>query len=100
MNINKGEKMQKPTIVKRFKSKPKVIEALQFNGNNCFEILHFMGRSSDIIEAELNNTDCPTINTLEGDLRTSVGDWIIKGVKGEFYPCKSEIFELTYEELT
>lgn len=39
------------------------------------------------------------INTLEGEIEASYGDWIIKGVKGEFYPCKPDIFELTYEEV-
>lgn len=40
------------------------------------------------------------IQTLEGEMRADVGDWIIKGVKGEFYPCKPEIFDLTYEMVT
>jgi len=40
------------------------------------------------------------IFTLEGSLTASVGDWIIKGVKGEFYPCKPDIFEATYEEVS
>ena len=40
------------------------------------------------------------INTLEGPLNVSEGDWIIKGVQGEFYPCKPDIFEATYEEIT
>ena len=38
-----------------------------------------------------------SVHTLEGDMRASVGDWIIKGVNGEFYPCKPDIFEKTYE---
>jgi hypothetical protein len=81
----------------KFRKKPIVIEAIQFTGSNCFECMHFMNRSSDIWEAELQETDNPTINTLEGDFRTSPGDWIIKGIKGEFYPCKPGIFEATYE---
>jgi hypothetical protein len=40
------------------------------------------------------------IQTLEGVMEASVGDWIIKGVKGEFYPCKPDIFKMTYEEVT
>jgi hypothetical protein len=39
------------------------------------------------------------IDTLEGDMQASVGDYIIKGVEGEFYPCKPQIFELTYENV-
>lgn len=53
-----------------------------------------------------NETGCPfeftgdhemTIHTLEGDMHLSKGDWIIQGVQGEFYPCKPDIFEATYE---
>lgn len=40
-----------------------------------------------------------TLKTLEGNMRANVGDWIIKGVKGELYPCKPDIFEATYEEV-
>jgi hypothetical protein len=39
-----------------------------------------------------------SIRTLEGDHTASMGDWVIKGIKGEFYPCKPDIFEMTYEE--
>lgn len=84
----------------KFKTKHVVKEAIQFTGSNCFEVMRFMGRESDIWEAELQQTDWPTINTLEGDLGTSPGDWIIKGIKGEFYPCKPDIFEATYEPVT
>lgn len=83
----------------KYRKKPVVIEALLFTGKNCFEIMHFINRSSDIWQAELHNTDCPVIHTLEGDLHTSPGDYIIKGVKGEFYPCKPDIFEITYEAI-
>lgn len=40
-----------------------------------------------------------TIETLEGDMTASINDWIIKGIKGEFYPCKPDIFEATYEAI-
>ncbi len=39
------------------------------------------------------------IATLEGEMNVSVGDWVIKGIKGEFYPCKPDIFEKTYERV-
>lgn len=81
----------------KFRKKPVVIEAVQFDGKNCFEILKFMGRASDIWEGDLLPFDIPVIYTLEGDLTASVGDWIIKGIRGEFYPCKPDIFEATYE---
>lgn len=81
----------------KFRKKPVVIEAVQFTGSNCFDVLRFMGRTEDIFTADLNQSDIPIIHTLEGDMSCSVGDWIIKGVKGEFYPCKPDIFKLTYE---
>lgn len=43
--------------------------------------------------------ECIRINTLEGVMRAAPGDWIIRGVKGEFYPCKPDIFAVTYEEV-
>lgn len=79
----------------KYRKKPVVIEAIQFTGKNCYDILSFIGRKAGLME--LQQADCPTIQTLEGDMRTSPGDWIIKGVKGEFYPCKPDIFEATYE---
>lgn len=73
-----------------FRKKPVVIEARQLTDTNSAEIAQWCKGS---------NRDMPnvTIPTLEGDMTASVGDWIIKGVKGEFYPCKPDIFEKTYE---
>jgi hypothetical protein len=86
----------------KFRKKPVVIEAEQFNGNNGG---HIRVWSSDAVIASpvLEPTeDNPTgsylqIKTLEGVMTAIVGDWIIKGVKGEFYPCKPDIFEATYD---
>lgn len=86
-------------VGKLFRTKPVVKEAIQFTGSNCFEVLAFMGRTRDVIDGELMQTDCPVINTLEGPLYTSPGDWIIRGVRGEYYPCKPDVFEKTYEPL-
>lgn len=83
----------------KYKKKPVVVEAIQFTGRNCFDVLRFMNRASDIWEADLMQTDHPTIYTLEGDMTASPGDYIIKGIKGEFYPCKPDIFEATYEKV-
>lgn len=77
---------------KFYRKKPVVISALQWTGENSAEMLKFCERC--FFKAE--HTDL-TIVTLEGDMQATVGDYIIKGVKGEFYPCKSEIFLLTYE---
>ena len=82
----------------KFRKKPIVIEAIQFTGGNLFECLHFMGESQDVIDnLELHATDSPVIHTLEGTMHTSQGDWIIRGVQGELYPCNPDIFAATYE---
>lgn len=83
----------------KYRKKPVVIEAVQYNGMNSAEIAQFMGviiRTKTSPE-EGNPSGKITIETLEGDMKASIGDFIIKGVQGEFYPCKPDIFELTYE---
>ncbi len=82
----------------KYRKKPVVIEAVQFTGDNCIEVLGFIG-SPHVDNRELHTTDHPVIHTLEGGLTASSGDWIIKGVKGEFYPCKPDIFAATYERV-
>lgn len=75
----------------RFRKKPVVIEAIQFIGNFT-ELEEFVGGDAAFHNGEL------VIATLEGAMRAKPNDWIIKGVKGEFYPCKPDIFEATYEK--
>lgn len=82
--------------VKKFKKKPVVIEAIRFNGWNAGEINDWMYRTGKYPTYFQDNID---IETLEGTMTANVGDYIIKGVKGEFYPCKPDIFEQTYDEL-
>ena len=77
----------------KFRKKPVVIEAIQYLGNNLVEVANFM---NDEYDFHPKNEEI-IIRTLEGDMKASIGDWIIKGVNGEFYPCKPEIFEKTYE---
>ncbi len=77
----------------KYRKKPIVIEAVQWNGNNMDELNTF-NECSDAFGFYANKI---TIETLEGVMTASIGDWIIKGVKGEFYPCKPDIFEATYE---
>ena len=79
---------------KKYRKKPVVIEAIQWTGKNLSEIDNFMG---GIVE---NKETTLVIHTLEGDMKASIGDYIIKGVNGEFYPCKPDIFAKTYEEVT
>lgn len=82
-------------MIMKYKKKPVVIEAIQWTGENHRDIDDFCG------DAILNlvNPDDPklVVRTLEGDMTASVGDYIIKGVKGEFYPCKPDVFAETYE---
>jgi hypothetical protein len=77
-----------------YRKKPVVIQAVQWTGENNTEILHFC--SSCYITSSGKSKDL-VVSTLEGDMSASVGDFIIKGVKGEFYPCKEDIFDMTYE---
>ena len=79
----------------KFRKKPVVIEAVQWTGENVREMADFLDSYRTVV------SDRPiTIITLEGNLRADVGDWIIKGIQGEFYPCKSDIFEKTYEQVS
>ena len=78
----------------KFRKKPVVIEAVQWNGDNVTEMSNFA--KINLIFKENNKL---AIRTLEGEMEANVGDWIIKGVKGEFYPCKPDIFVETYEEV-
>lgn len=77
----------------QFRKKPVVIEAIKFTGtrDNWDEIEKFVGGDANFMDGKL------VIATLEGPLNASNGDYIIKGIKGEFYPCKPDIFEQTYE---
>lgn len=78
----------------KYRKKPVVIEAIQYDGTgNGFEIiLNFVGD-----ELWCNDDGDVMIATLEGDHRVSAGDYVIRGVNGEFYPCKPDIFEKTYD---
>jgi hypothetical protein len=75
--------------------KPVTIECMKWDGENIEEIKAFVG--SAYIGGENDIDKKLVISTLEGDMLASVGDYIIKGVKGEFYPCKPDIFEKTYD---
>lgn len=78
---------------KKYRKKPVIIEVIQWNGENLSEIDKFTQGKVKKHESVL------IIPTLEGDMYVSLNDYIIKGVKGEFYPCKPNIFLATYEEV-
>lgn len=67
------------------------IEAVQYDGNNADEIKDFIGADNLVW-----NSDRILVKTLEGNMKANAGDYIIKGVKGEFYPCREDIFLETY----
>lgn len=79
------------TMPAKFRKKPVVIDALQYTGRNQFEVMSFVDGRVKVDSEGL------IIPTLEGQHIASPGDWIIRGVKGEFYPCKPDIFAMTYE---
>jgi hypothetical protein len=81
----------------KYRKKPVVIETIQWTGNNIEEIFNFMGKLPEYMEGFKNKDEILGIQTLEGLMVANIGYWIIKGVKGEFYPCKPDIFEATYE---
>lgn len=80
----------------KFRKKPVEIEAVQFTATEPNGA--FLREWSDHQVRYHDGSTC-YIDTLEGTMEARVGDWIIKGVKGEFYPCKPDIFAATYEEV-
>ena len=85
----------------RYKKKPLEIEAIQYDGKNLQECSDFCNGKLTIYDNLVHNIQSMRISveTLEGIMLVSAGDYIIKGVKGELYPCKPDVFELTYESL-
>lgn len=84
----------------QYRKKPVVIDAVQWDGNQC------VGGKPEWLELGIPDqqpgtvmriNDTVHIGTLEGVMVASAGDWIIRGIKGELYPCKPDIFEATYE---
>lgn len=80
----------------KYRKKPVVIEAIQWNsGDNIKKIQEWLG--SNLISEARDGVVGYWVKTLEGNMMISWGDYIIQGVSGEFYPCKPDIFEKTYE---
>ena len=83
-------------MIKKYRKKPVVIEAIQYTKDNYWEIADFVGNTFLSLPDNEGNI---CIGTLEGTHIARLGDYIIKGIKREFYSCKPDIFELTYEEV-
>ena len=108
MNEETPERNQEMSEIKRYRKKPVVIEAVQWDGTS--------GGANTVIDWISGNEGCAryhcapggctgteeghrvAIETLEGTMSADAGDFIIRGVQGEFYPCKPDIFEKTYEK--
>lgn len=93
----------------KYRKKPVEVEAIQWTGDNTLQVIRFMGQDVDFDRymerdkfsdyVDYARKEGLKIHTLEGEMTASVGDYIIKGVQGEFYPCKPDIFEATYEKV-
>lgn len=88
----------------QYRKKPVVVDAIQWDGGaiSTIRIERFIGKELEMKPVPIGGTieDARLyIPTLEGLMEASIGDYIIKGVKGEFYPCKPDIFEMTYEKM-
>lgn len=84
----------------KYRKKPVEVEAVQWTGGNPHEILNLAGDSARHFSVDfVDGTTWLEVGTQEGVVRAYCGDWIIKGVNGEFYPCKPDIFEKTYERV-
>ena len=85
----------------KFRKKPVEIEAMPFERGRWKDLLEFTNNTAKdlTIERRINGKATCVIPTLEGQHIANEGDWIIKGIKGEFYPCKPDIFVMTYDKI-
>ena len=81
----------------KYRKKPIVIEAMQFTEDSKDRVFNFVmcNASADFQDEK----PVLRIQTLEGVMTANLGDWVIKGIGGEFYPCKPDIFAATYDEV-
>ena len=91
--------MEMINMIKNYIKKPVEVQAIQWTGDNLEEIYEFVGAENLLFRSKsLNQKFGLYIKTIEGDMYASINDFIIKGIKGEFYPCKPDIFHETYIE--
>lgn len=92
---------QAATTPRKYRKKPEVVEAMQWDGTaiSATRILEwgFSGLGTATYDYSKPEQQRLRIRTLEGSLYASPGDWIIRGIAGDFYPCKPEIFANTYD---
>jgi hypothetical protein len=82
----------------KFRKRPVIIEAEQYEDTFSFA-LKIKNWTGSVVDPIYINPGICEIKTLEGTMTVSGGDWIVKGINGEFYPCKPDIFEKTYERV-
>lgn len=86
-----------------YESKPKVVKAMEWDGSveSTKEIIRYCeGKVTHKAERHIGGLNKLYIATLEGEMEASLGDYIIQGVKGEFYPCKPDVFHKSYSNTT
>lgn len=81
-----------------FRKRPVEVECERYTGENGFMMAHWSNGDIKEMPGDAAFPKHLEIKTKEGVMSAQVGDWIIRGIKGEFYPCKPDIFEATYEE--
>ena len=84
-------------MINKYRKKSVIVEAVIWTGNNIDEVKELAKNATENLIFDNNDL---FIETLEGNMKVSVGDYIIKGVEGEFYPCKPNIFKKTYETVS
>ena len=85
----------------RFRKRPVEVEAIQWTGDNLQEIVEWADPLEDDTSALIGlSSGRLVILTLEGEMYAPAGWWVIRGVQGEYYPCKPDIFEATYERVS
>ncbi len=80
----------------KFRKKPLVVDAVRWNGRNELDIAKII-KNNSATGTYTTNKDMLYIILPDRELRMNIGDWLIKGVKGELYPCTNEVFEVTYD---
>lgn len=87
----------------RYRKRPVVVDAIQWTGSNDDEIRAFIGGATHYFGADWRNVEDPqrffVIRTREGDMMLEQGNWLIRGVRGELYPCRQDVFAATYERV-
>lgn len=95
--LDRNELKEGSAVAVKYRKKPVVVEAIIWNGRAVSEAVKFCGRENLDITGKYPGK--LKIKTLEGIVTADIGDYIIKGVVGECYPCKPDIFTQTYEEV-